>query len=112
MGTGNRRFNSSAFASVGSTVCKYGWATQYGCGSVSDRWTAYYYVVPGGHPSLVYRAGPLARIQNHITSGGDSGGPWFLGNSGRGVHGGEILGQSAFSHLPYALQRLGVTLLY
>lgn len=111
MGQGNRRFSSSSFPYVGGTACKYGWATQYGCSTVTGLNT-YYYVTPGGHPSLSLRVGPLASVSSHITSGGDSGGPWFVSSTGLGVHSGYVGGQSVFSQLPYVLQRLDVRLLY
>lgn len=114
MGTGNRRFSSAVNLPYGSNVCKYGYATQYGCGPVVSK-NATGRVRPHPYPTE-YDVGPLDGNRAWIESG-DSGGPFFTGNSGVGItHGSGYVTNigfvSFYSRLPNALNRMGLSLLY
>ncbi|MBI5838635.1 MAG: S-layer homology domain-containing protein, partial [Chloroflexi bacterium] len=68
---------------VGAYVCKYGVTTGYTCGHISSK-TVYGNV----NPPL---AATFIRVDNtggynDLSSGGDSGGPWFLGTTAYGIH--------------------------
>lgn len=63
----DKRFRSSQ--AVGQLVCKYGMTTGYACGYIAD--TAF--------------DGVNIRVANTPVQGGDSGGPWFLGNTAYGT---------------------------
>lgn len=112
MGTGARRFTASGFAYVNGVVCNYGVYSQLDCANVTHLNRAMR-VVPGGHAGL-YLVGPLVEVDRAITKSGDSGGPWYIGTTGIGVHTGLNLinNRSVFSNLPYVLNKLGVSLIY
>ena len=105
-----RAFASSAHASTGSSICKYGRMTGYSCGTVRRLGLYAQATVPAADGGGTYRVGPMRGLDVHITTGGDSGGPWFFNFVGYGVHYGAVNGGSAWSTLPYALDRLGVSL--
>lgn len=77
---------SRSSQTVGGYVCKYGKTTYYTCGYISDK----YY-----RPSYVPNASAtFIRVDNtagygDLSSGGDSGGPWFLTNTAYGTHSGS-----------------------
>jgi streptogrisin C len=89
-GVGTRQVNSlkgRGVTNVGDYMCKYGQTTGYECGNVLD--TSYDPNYPNGidyYASfiLVYKAKGAGRLSD----GGDSGGPWFIGNSAAGIHSG------------------------
>lgn len=60
-------------------VCHSGMTTQYGCGSIRSK-----SFDPDGSGSAFN--GTFIRIRDDDTQRGDSGGPWFLGNSAYGTH--------------------------
>jgi len=68
---------------IGGYVCKYGKTTHYTCGYISDKNLC---------PSSVPNCGAtFIRVDNtagynDLSSGGDSGGPWFLTNTAYGTH--------------------------
>jgi hypothetical protein len=67
--------------SVGEIVCKYGAITHYTCGTIQTKGFCYQGVctwvrVDGGNTDL--------------SSGGDSGAPWFSGSIAYGIHTGEL----------------------
>ena len=66
--------------SVGEYVCKYGKVTHYTCGyiaSVNLR-------PPGLSATFIWVDNTAG--DDNLSSGGDSGGPWFLGNDAYGTH--------------------------
>ena len=71
---------------IGGYVCKYGKTTHYTCGYISDK---------DYQPSYVPNASAtFIRVDNtagydDLSSGGDSGGPWFLVYDAYGVHSGS-----------------------
>lgn len=71
---------------IGGYVCKYGKTTHYTCGYISSKTYAPSYV-----PSV---SATFIRVNNtagypDLSSGGDSGGPWFLNNVAYGTHSGS-----------------------
>jgi hypothetical protein len=97
---------------MNGTPCKFGNSTGYGCGQVAVSGIYETSQVSGDDGGGVYSVGPLRGLGSHITTGGDSGGPWFFGNTGYGIHFGTNLAStvSVFSHLPNALTRFGLQL--
>ena len=78
--TGTVGRNSQA---VGAYVCKYGKATHYTCGYISDK-----DFLPASTPPA---SATFIRVNNtagypDLSSGGDSGGPWFHLNNAYGTH--------------------------
>lgn len=79
--------------SVGDYVCKYGKATDYTCGYIdSTDYKPDPDNIPSPSPSFI-RVDNTADDDN-LSSGGDSGGPWFLGNDAYGSHIGSPAGDS------------------
>ncbi len=60
---------SRAQQTVGFFVCKYGMTTGYECGEIAQ----------------IYVNGVNVRVDNITVAEGDSGGPWFLGNTAYGT---------------------------
>jgi hypothetical protein len=73
-GGGERFVTSTANPVNGSAICYWGMTTGSHCGTV----TAVNYCSPGGY-CLLFRYGPSTA--DH----GDSGGPWYFGNVGKGI---------------------------
>lgn len=71
-----RAVTGTANPAVGASTCKYGQTTSYGCTTVHSR-----NVCAFGYCNMTATRG-------YITSGGDSGGPWFLNNTAHGTHSG------------------------
>lgn len=91
---------------VDSAVCHWGQTSGYSCTYVDSTYACY-------KPySLTYCG--LAVGDDHISAGGDSGGPWFLGSDGRGLHAGSKVvdgtTRSVFTMIT-ALKYLNVTAL-
>jgi streptogrisin C len=78
-----RKVTAVAAPFVGMTVCKYGTVTGNGCSTVINGPTTT--VNANG---VTY--GNLWQVQSYITAEGDSGGPWFYGNTAYGIHYGNI----------------------
>lgn len=88
---------------IGASACNYGAATGCKCSTIwtnSACWPGLgcgFYAVSGG-----------------VTSGGDSGGPWFSGSAAFGVHKGSaplgFANRSVFTYVGNALSSLGLTL--
>jgi len=73
--SGGERFVTSAVNPVsGSAICYWGLTTGNNCGTV----TAVNYCSPSGY-CLLFRYGPSTAEY------GDSGGPWYFGNVGKGI---------------------------
>lgn len=71
---------------IGGYVCKYGKTSGYTCGYISSKT-----ICPSSVPSC---GATFIRVDNtagysDLSSGGDSGGPWFLVNTAYGTHVGE-----------------------
>lgn len=74
------------YQSVGDYVCKYGVTSYYTCGFISSKY------VQGNVNFPAYFT--FIRVDNtagytNLSSGGDSGGPWFNGTVAYGIHHGE-----------------------
>lgn len=70
-----------SFQGSGDWVCKYGWTTGQGCGwivttSFRPTWGGYNW-----DNTWVLVRNP----SRSLTAGGDSGGPWYLGNTAYGT---------------------------
>jgi hypothetical protein len=94
---------------VGSYLCKYGRTTGYSCGQLLSKsftpgWLGACPVQGGCHPTWHRVASPAA------CSGGDSGGPYFVGNFAYGVHKGHVSSTCAYMAIDYVWP-LSVTLL-
>ena len=75
--TGTVGRNSQA---LNSHVCKYGKITHYTCGYIKDK-----NYRPSGHSATFILVDNTAGY-NDLSSGGDSGGPWFHFNDAYGTH--------------------------
>jgi hypothetical protein len=90
-------------------VCKYGRLTGYTCGTIVNTsfWPAY---VPSGDATFIQ----VTDDQN-LTSTGDSGGPWYSGNTAFGITSGEtcLIGcnDAIYVATNYIESGLGVTIL-
>jgi streptogrisin C len=84
-GSDDRTVTSVTNSPLGSTVCHWGRTSEYSCSTVVD--VNFCRAVDG-----ITRCG-LDETAEDISSPGDSGGPWFLGNSARGIHTGALNGQ-------------------
>jgi len=84
-GSGNRYVYSTKHRNnqaLNSWVCKYGVASHYTFGFIIDK-----NYTPSDPPITFY--GTWLRVHNdgvNISSGGDSGCPYFLGNTAYGIH--------------------------
>ena len=86
----NRQVAGTGFPVIGGSICKYGQTTGHGCSTtLSGPGTVSY----PNHPGPTYK---IYSTTAYITSGGDSGGPWFVGNTAIGIHSGHAVfrGQS------------------
>ncbi len=82
-GTSNRYVYSTIHRNnqaLNSWVCKYGKITGYGCGFIIDK--NYRPTTPGSWSATFIR---VHRDGVDLCQGGDSGGPWFLGNTAYGI---------------------------
>lgn len=96
-GSGNRYIYSVKFRSaqaVGDWVCKYGRTTGYSCGAIVDK--AF--------------DGVNIRVSTSV-QGGDSGGPWFLGNTAYGTTISMIGSDSVYGPVDHIYNILGLTIL-
>jgi hypothetical protein len=105
-GTNNRYIFSTKHRdnqALNEYVCKYGWASGYTCGYIIDK--NFY---PGGAMNST-----LIRVHHdgvNLSSGGDSGGPWFNLNTAYGLHVGEIGDDAYYMAINY-IDFLGLTIL-
>ncbi|MDA0635158.1 S1 family peptidase [Nonomuraea sp. MCN248] len=75
--------DSSAFApGVGSQICHFGRVTGKHCGQVSDRDYSYY----NERQRVTYEHLVMADGERNFSDRGDSGGPWYYGNTAYGIH--------------------------
>lgn len=88
---------------VGQQLCKFGRTTGYGCEEVYQC-----NVCSSGYCGLT-------AMKSHITDGGDSGGPWFWGNTAYGIHHGYksiwFIDRSLFTPANNLPDALGVNVL-
>lgn len=88
VGSGLRSVTSSRSRTatvIGETVCHYGPRSGHDCGTISSKThTPASNVVPSAYPTFIQVA-PLSGA-GALTTGGDSGGPWFIGNRAYGFH--------------------------
>ncbi|MDG4790260.1 S1 family peptidase [Micromonospora sp. WMMD1102] len=75
---GDRTVTAVANAPINSAVCHWGRTTGYSCTYVADTDSCR---TVSGH-----RYCGLDRTDRDVSAGGDSGGPWFFGNTARGGH--------------------------
>ncbi len=73
---------------IGETVCKYGQTTGYGCGTIISK------IVNGLLRILV------DNTMEDLAEVGDSGGPWFSGNTAYGTQLGQIQGTNQATYMP------------
>jgi hypothetical protein len=88
-------------AAVGTSVCNYGkMRTSSSCTTVSSQ------AVCGTDGP--FRLCRMVRTNGAFTQGGDSGGPWYSGNTAYGIHYGKVSGKSTYSRIGNAEAILGV----
>lgn len=87
-----------------STVCHWGFGTGYDCSSVTRTDQC---LTVGGR-----RKCGVDFTRDDVSAGGDSGGPWFLGTTARGIHLGARPGnRSYFTRISRVYQHLGAKVL-
>jgi hypothetical protein len=105
---GDRTVTAVANSPVGSAVCHWGRTTGYDCSYVDDTDTCQAMLVNG----VIHRYCGLDVTRQDISAGGDSGGPWYLGNTARGVHsGGQDSVESYFTRIGRVRVHLNATVL-
>ncbi|WP_158853340.1 S1 family peptidase [Saccharothrix deserti] len=77
-----------ANAPMNSVVCHWGQTSGYSCSEVADTDTC--------HTLSGHRYCGLDVTDDDVSSGGDSGGPWFLGATARGGHSGASDGLASY----------------
>ncbi len=93
--------------SVGSWVCKHGRSTGGTCGSIGSKSYCPSYVPNGKSTFVCVNPGDVP-----LSQPGDSGGPWFSGNTAYGVHsGGDGAGNLAIYMPIDYISSLGLTVL-
>ncbi|MGN9912212.1 S1 family peptidase [Phytohabitans sp. LJ34] len=106
--SGDRTVTAVANAPVGSAVCHWGRKTGYDCSYVEDTDTCQSMLVNG----VIHRYCGLDVTRQDISAGGDSGGPWYLGNTARGVHSGaQDSVESYFTRIGRVRVQLNATVL-
>ncbi|MER5650943.1 hypothetical protein [Streptosporangium sp. NPDC002524] len=100
-GSIERTVSSAQNAVVGDTVCHYGIGTGYArCSEVEILAVCY-------TPEDLTFCG-LAATEEYVSTGGDSGGPWFTGYTARGIHSGyDGLGRSLYTPQTRFAENLG-----
>jgi hypothetical protein len=69
---------------VGDFVCKYGYVTHYGCGYIVAKNASGCVSPPAGTMYIKVDSDPNGTGYD-LAEGGDSGGPWFLGSTAKGI---------------------------
>lgn len=96
---------------VGEFICKYGITTGQTCGTISSK-TFQPSWVPSASPTYIYVTGGSV----NLSEGGDSGGPWFSGETAYGTHSGGgngsggVLNDAIYMAIDY-IAPLGVSVL-
>jgi len=105
-GTNNRYVYSTKHRDdqeLNEFVCKYGKITGFTCGYIIDK-----SFDPG--PDYIATFIRIHRDGVNLSEGGDSGGPWFSGNTAYGIHTHGIGDDAAYMAVNY-ISDLGVTVL-
>lgn len=89
---------------MNASVCHYGRGSGYTRCSTVDMTSTHYYDDKQRYEGIV-------RTAQHVSTGGDSGGPWFSNNRARGIHaaGNSVTGHSFFTWIS-SLSYLGVSI--
>lgn len=98
-----RTISGATNAKVNDSVCNYG------IGSVSRRCGYIQGLAACYTPEDLQFCG-LAVVDRHITTGGDSGSPWFFGNNVKGVHSGRAFVDGASRSIYTPQTRIGENL--
>jgi hypothetical protein len=102
---GDRTVTAVANAPMNSAVCHWGRTSGYRCTYIADTNTCQVY--NGGH-----RWCGLDITDADVSAGGDSGGPWFFGNTARGIHSGAWDGNESYlTRISRVNQHLDATVL-
>lgn len=102
--SGHTRAITSYGAAVnGTSVCNYGKTrSTFSCTTIRNANHAFY----SGSKYL----SNMVQTNGSFTNFGDSGGPWFAGNSARGIHFGKSGGFSTYTKITSALPKFGLRL--
>ncbi|MFA7218201.1 MAG: hypothetical protein WC057_06365, partial [Dehalococcoidales bacterium] len=93
----------------GSFVGKYGRTTGYTAGYIECK-TAQPTYVPNCEPTFILVENSFPYLYDKIADTGDSGGPWFVGNTAWGTHSGTYGEYGVYMAINY-LSEINVTLL-
>lgn len=93
---------------VGQFLCHFGQTSGYSCATVRTITYKPYNTDMCGFASSCKPV--YSRTSECTSAGGDSGGPWFYGNTPHGVHSGHHNGECIFTRVWY-LNQLDLTLL-
>jgi streptogrisin C len=93
---------------VGGLACHYGRFGGYSCGEISHVNRSVTFQWDGCNCSRT--AQNLVGTTGATSTGGDSGGPWFAGNTAFGMHWGVVGGERVFSRAQRAESQFGVTI--
>ncbi|WP_182355225.1 S1 family peptidase [Flaviflexus huanghaiensis] len=99
-----RSITSRGTGANGSSVCNYGKTRSVSSCTTIRRANHAFINKDGKHVKQ------MVQTNGTFTNGGDSGGPWFSGNSARGIHFGKSGGYSTYTKINSALSKLGLTL--
>jgi hypothetical protein len=100
----DRTVTDVANGGIGTVVCHWGFATGYDCSEIADVDTC------TELSSIVYCG--IDVTNTDVSTGGDSGGPWFYGTTARGSHsGGAEAVASYFTRIGRVANNLGATVL-
>jgi hypothetical protein len=91
---------------IGGYVCKYGKITGYRCGRISTKNASLGYVTNSNNTFIRVR-----RINQLLSTNGDSGCPWFNGNTAYGIHSGGTTNTAVYTAIDYLPTCVGVNLL-
>ncbi len=94
---------------VGSFVGKYGRATGYTAGYIECK-TAQPTYVPNCEPTFILVEHSFPNLWDKLADQGDSGGPWFVGNTAWGTHSGTYGEYGVYMAINY-LSEINVSLL-
>lgn len=90
---------------INGYVCKYGKVTGYRCGNIETKNASLNYVTNSNATFIRVR-----RINEQLSAGGDSGGPWFLNNTAYGIHSGGTTNTAVYTAIDYVPRCVGVNL--
>lgn len=102
----NARIGSSGY-SVGGYTCHYGRFSGYSCGNIATLTRSVTFTWAGCN--CLRTAQNLVGTTGATSTGGDSGGPWFLVNTAYGLHWGQAFGERLFSRIQRAENQFGVS---